>query len=474
MAKSNLQARDGDLFPLMEKVHEFLDSERQVMLILGDSGAGKSTFNRHLEHQLWTAYQNSGPIPLFVNLPAIDRPDKELITEHLRTHNFKVDQIQEMKHHRKFILVCDGYDECQLTVILHTTNLFNRPGQWDVKMVISCRTQYLGHDYRGRFMPDGVCHYDSLALDLFQEAVIAPFSKKQINNYVDLYVPLEPRTWTTKDYMDRLTTIPNLLDLVRNPVLLSLSLEALPGVTEGEGDLSAIKITRVQLYDTFVRHWLTANSRRLQRSVLSKEDRSVLDQLLDAGFYVHLKDKSSWRAEFFRLDPEVRMLRESSPIARTGNQYRFVHRSMLEYFLSLTVFGSSVIVNNKEFAPQHGHCTFEPQLLDMTGPLFNRNLLSEPSVIQLLCERVNRHRGLEKQLLAIIEQSKTDTAAATAAANAITILVRAGVRFNSADLRGIRISNADLSGGQFDSAQLQRADLTGVNIAGCWLRQADL
>ncbi|KAF9276145.1 hypothetical protein BGZ88_001904, partial [Linnemannia elongata] len=40
MAMTNLQARDDELFPLKEKVQEFLASERQVMLILGDSGAG--------------------------------------------------------------------------------------------------------------------------------------------------------------------------------------------------------------------------------------------------------------------------------------------------------------------------------------------------------------------------------------------------------------------------------------------------
>ncbi|KAG0050640.1 hypothetical protein BGZ90_006987, partial [Linnemannia elongata] len=77
------------------------------------------------------------------------------------------------------------------------------------------------------------------------------------------------------------------------------------------------------------------------------------------------------------------------------------------------------------------------------------------------------------QLLAVIEQSKIDATAATAAANAITILVRAGVHFNSADLRGIRIAGADLSDGQFDSAQFQGADLRGVNFARSWLRQVE-
>ncbi|KAF9139822.1 hypothetical protein BGX30_007425 [Mortierella sp. GBA39] len=68
---------------------------------------------------------------------------------------------------------------------------------------------------------------------------------------------------------------------------------------------------------------------------------------------------------------------------------------------------------------------------------------------------------------------KTNAGAATAATNAITILVQAGVRFNSIDLRGIRIPRADLSDSQFDSAQLQGDDLTDVNFARSWLRQVD-
>ncbi|OAQ27419.1 hypothetical protein K457DRAFT_634727 [Linnemannia elongata AG-77] len=46
MAKPTLQASGDMLFPLMDKVKDFLSGDSQVMLILGDSGAGKSTFNR--------------------------------------------------------------------------------------------------------------------------------------------------------------------------------------------------------------------------------------------------------------------------------------------------------------------------------------------------------------------------------------------------------------------------------------------
>ncbi|KAG0347089.1 hypothetical protein BGZ54_005025 [Gamsiella multidivaricata] len=73
-AKASLQASDDALFSLTKNVHEFLNSDRKVLLLLGDSGAGKSTFNRELECDLWDKYKKKkGPIPLYINLPAINR-----------------------------------------------------------------------------------------------------------------------------------------------------------------------------------------------------------------------------------------------------------------------------------------------------------------------------------------------------------------------------------------------------------------
>ncbi|KAG0276430.1 hypothetical protein BGZ96_003281 [Linnemannia gamsii] len=494
MAKSSLQAPDDTLFPLMGKVRDFFASESQVMLILGDSGAGKSTFNRHLEYELWQDYKTGGRIPLFINLPALEKPERELIAKQLRTYRFTEAQIQELEQHRQFILICDGYDESQLTSNLHTTNLLHRSEQWDVKLLITCRTQYLGPDYRSRFAPKVADQYTRNINDLFQEAVIAPFSKEQIKDYVDRYVPLEPRTWATEDYMDKLTTIPNLLDLVKNPFLLTLSLEALPNVVQGKSDLSRIRITRVQLYDTFVQHWLGVNKRRLQDNQLGSDRQLAFEGLLEEGFelngikfqqdlaaaifqeqegkpvvdYAHRRDRASWKAKFFGTDPDISLIRGASLLSRVGNQHRFVHRSILEYFFSCTIYGPMAC--NDNFAPN-------PHIYSgntSNHPLSHRNLVAEPSIIQFLAERVQLDPRFKQQLLAIIEHSKTDDRAACAAANSITILVKAGVSFIGADLRGIRVPGADLSGGQFDSAQLQKAELTGASLIRSWIRQADL
>lgn len=496
LAKSNLQAPYNNLFSLIDKVHEFLVGDDQVMLILGDSGAGKSTFIRHLEYKLWNDYEIGGRFPLFINLPALERPEKDLIVEQLWTYKFSEMQIQGLEQNRQLLLICDGYDECQLTVNLHTTNLLNRTGHWKAKLLITCRTQYLGPDYRDCFIPTAVDRYHRVTNNLFQEAVIAPFSKSQIEIYVDHYVPLEPRTWVKDDYMDKLTTIPNLMDLARNPFLLTLALESLPRVVRGATKLSSIHITRVELYDIFVEHWLGVNKRRLQSQKLRVDEQITFNELKDDGFerngikfqqdlaaaifreqdgkpvvdYSHRRDKNSWKAAFFGPEPDTSLLRGASLLSRAGNQNRFVHQSVLEYFYSRTVRGP--VNDDDEFAPQpHLDTTTSPPIED--HPLSKRSLASEPSIAQFLAERVTLDPGFKQELLAIIERSKNDQQAAVASANAINILVKAGLHFNGSDLQGIRIPRADLSGGQFDSAQLQGADLKGVNFSKSWIRQAD-
>ncbi|KAG0079059.1 hypothetical protein BGZ90_003637, partial [Linnemannia elongata] len=307
MAKASLQARDDDIFPLKEKVQEFLPSEQQVMLILGDSGSGKSTFNRYLEHELWTNYA-AGPIPLFINLPELERPDKDLVAKHLRKIYFSEEEIRELRLQRQFVLICDGYDESQLTVNLHTANGFNRPGQWNVKMVISCRTQYLDQDYRSRFMPRRSDHYTRPSPHLFQEAVIAPFSKEQIKSYVDQYVPLESQTWTTKDFMDKLTIIPHLMDLVKNPFLLTLSLRALPNVAQTIEGTSRRSVTRAVLYDSFVEHWIQVGIARLRNIPLNSVGLEAFGNLQEDGFMEHCVEFQT------NLAMEIFEIQEGRPI----------------------------------------------------------------------------------------------------------------------------------------------------------------
>ncbi|KAG0294753.1 WD_REPEATS_REGION domain-containing protein [Linnemannia gamsii] len=495
MAKANLQARDDALFPLMDRVQEFLASERE-------EAASRHSINRHLEHHLWTDYKQGRHIPLYVNLPTINDPAHDLIEKELQYHNFSEEQVREMKLCRQFILICDGYDESQLKINIHTANQFNRPGQWRVKVVISCRTQYLGQDYRSRFQPQPVDLYQRTKVDDFQEAVVAVFSRAQIEQYVDEYVKnppavdtfLDKPTWSVEEYMDKLVNIPSLLDLVSNPFLLILALEALPSVVSSTKDLSTITISRVQLYDSFVKQWLKVNRRRLEDSPLSDDERLELHLLVEDNFlyhsikfqkdlataifidhagnpvvkYTHFREKNTWKVAFFCPEGQVKLLRESSTVMRSGASFRFIHRSFLEYFYSRTIYDPL----DYDLEADGDFDESEPSP-DLITCLTRINIVKEPSIIQFLAERVEADATFMRQLLGAINDSKTDANVAQASANAISVLVKVGVQFSGKELRGIKIPGADLRGGNFDSADFEGADLSDVNMSRAWLRLAN-
>jgi len=518
-AKANLQAPDETRFPLMDKVNEFLSGNQTVLLLLGDSGAGKSMFNRSLECELWQrCNKNTGVIPLYINLPSIDKPGHDLVAKQLRKLDFTEPQIRELKY-RKFILICDGYDESQQTRNLYTSNQLNEEGEWIAKMIISCRSEYIGRDYRDRFEPVDRNRRSSQK-SLFQEAVITPFSTHQIQEYIVQYVSLCRPLWETENYIQALDLIPGLMDLVKNPFLLTMSLEVLPRMMDPGEHISVTHITKSALYDQFIEQWLERGKKRVGERPLSSQERSAFDSLSDEGFtmngidylkklsvaiyreqsgqpvveYSRFNDEGTWKAEFFSRNEEKRLLREACPLVRNGSQYRFIHRSLLEYGLARAVFepqdhakaASRRTMSRRgsmssvwSFEVEGGlvdvtSSTDEEPSLESESPLAWRNFVNEPSVVQFLSERVPQAPIFKQQLLAYIEQSKRDKMWRTAASNAITILVKAGVQFIGSDLQGIQIPGADLSYGVFDSAQMQDADLRKVNLRGVWMRQADL
>ncbi len=101
------------------------------------------------------------------------------------------------------------------------------------------------------------------------------------------------------------------------------------------------------------------------------------------------------------------------------------------------------------------------------------SLVGEQAIYSYLRKRIEEDPALKVKLLNWVERSKTEDVQPMAA-NAMTMLIKSGVQFNGADLRGIRVPGADLSFGLFDSAQLQGADLSHTHLRASWLRQANL
>ncbi|KAF9118744.1 hypothetical protein BGW39_000914 [Mortierella sp. 14UC] len=471
-AKATLLSGDADLFSLEDNVREFLCSKREVMLILGDSGSGKSTFSRYLEQELWKQYKEGGAIPLFITLPSIANPQENMIAKQLEIYEFTEEQVRELRQSRRdFILICDGYDESQRGVNLHYTNMLNQDGQWRAKMIVSCRSQHVKSGYQEWFKPQRDRYLSVLKAgpDLLQEAVIAPFSRAQIKSYVDQYVQSDddhftsskPLDWTTDDYMDSLAGIRDLMALVSNPFLLSLALVALPGLVTTKEELKNVRVSRVQLYDIFAGNWLTSALQRLRGSAMSEADRDALG-ILESDFvpaameylkelstaifdkqdgnpvvtFDERKDRGTWQDNFFGSNREIRLLRVSSPLISAGkNKHRFLHRSLLEYFYSRTFSDPKDADTDSDDDEPPTFAKVRQSIAD--HPLRQQSILDHPLVIQFLAERAQVDVVFKQQLLAMVESLEVDTQSVQAAVQAVEILTMARIRFNGFSLSGI-------------------------------------
>ncbi|MCX8567095.1 MAG: WD40 repeat [Glomeribacter sp. 1016415] len=463
-------------FTLIDKVRDFLSSNKKVLLLLGEAGSGKSTFNRYLTRTLWEEYPQSStaPIPLFIAL-AEHRPScDDLIESYLLEHGFTSEAIAMLRKEKRLVFILDGFDETQdRTQAFYTQNKLDH---WkNAQVIISSRPEYLGENYRSQFQKRG-------QTSALQEYWLSTISDDWITAYIQKYIQHTQRTgWNLKRYQDALNHLPTLKEAIRRPFLLRMALDLLPDLAESK----SAPMTRIALYDAFISRWWNRSEERLLHIKLTDEEekaRCKLGQHLVAkglrasqemaialtqkrliqASYDPEKDEiipEAWRTYLDENEVEKRLLLFNAPLIHQGQHYRFIHKSIQDYCVARAIC-----------SPQ-----FNSAQPDVDAVLNRFLLVDEPLILDFLVERVKQHFSFKAHLHAWIEVSKDAGAPMTVgAANAITVLVRAGVQFNGVDLKEIRIPGANLSNGVFEHTQFQGADLSEVTLRGAWLCGANM
>ncbi len=513
---------DSTRFDLESKVQEYLSSEnlssdKKILLLLGEAGSGKSTFNRRLAVSLWDAYTEGSasenkPIPVFIALSSLKSSNQNLVTTFFENQGFSKEQIEALQKKQRFVFILDGYDELE-----DRQRAFYKDNQLDdwkeAKIIISSRPEYLGSNYQYKFHPSG----ERTAL---QEYQLAPFSGESIEEYVDQYKKAHSEgPWSAEQYKEALKQL-DVKDLVGNPFLLKITLSVLPELSE-KLRVKGQRFTRIGLYDEFVNNWFERSQQRLAQIQLNPEEKREFRRLEHTGFvergmgfskklalemyragevvstYLATADdpweepraesSQSWRKRLLGNDNAMTVLmRLNAPLICQGDQYRFIHKSLQDYFVARALWAelrgeakSHGVEHSKKLGVIRNVRPVWESLDDgfkfEQSARFNElNVVEDPAVQSFLVERVQEDRVFLKTLLAWVKASKTRDEVKRGASNALTVLVKAGLQFNGCDLRGIQVPGADLSYGVFDSAQLQGADLRESYLRNIWLREGNL
>jgi WD40 repeat protein len=465
----------SDLQPLMKVVEEnYLKSSCKMMVIVGDSGSGKSMFLEYLENQLLK--KKSDYFPIYIKLPQYIKDfDSEKLFKNYLGDN-KMQGLSHLIEKEKILFLLDGYDEIPRQRNIYDFNNFKKFNK-NSKVIITCREEILLPDFRAHkyeFVPD-----DNEKL-LFEPRKIEKFSKEEIEHFLDSFLNNKNKfndeesnqiLMTKSEYLNLFKKL-NLNELISNPLTLYIVTDVLPAMISEN-----IKVSLFNLYQTFVNKMIRKEIRRkdefqkslrefeINSNIKTEDDRIMLRFRIARSLAVIIyQNKDNIFIEnnkiFDCLISQYKIpdsskckyaILRSLPLKSTGNNYfSFAHKSLYEFFLS-----NQIIEEIKKGVS-------ESDIINLKS--------IETAVLKYLESCVKNDRRLEKDLWSIVEKTRETEKLNWAGSNAISVLNFSKIIFKNKNLEGSNIPFADLSNSvilncNFNNSNLNYANFTSSYIA---------
>ena len=256
---------NSDSLDLETELENFLiDKENKVFLILSNKGgSGKSIFLQILEGKMLNEWKNlSSWIPIYIPLNSLD--DMNFIQDFIVKENklgISHNEINILKDKRICFLL-DGYDEINEIDEIDEKkwiNLYqtNNIAHWEnSKVIITSRTHKLPEDHTTSFTNSFAPSPRNKKSKGLLWRYTKPFTEEKVKEYLEKYIKQEnrsnnnddPQRWTVNDYLENITRISSISDLITIPIFLRMLAESLPKIYKEN-------ITTSDIYSKFIDSW---------------------------------------------------------------------------------------------------------------------------------------------------------------------------------------------------------------------------
>ncbi|MCX8565550.1 MAG: NACHT domain-containing protein [Glomeribacter sp. 1016415] len=404
-------------------INDFINSEhKKVLLLLGITGSGKSTFNQYLAQYLWNLNTNDRWTPIYISLPSRENPNQNLITRYLNDRSFKEKHIIKWKQ-KRLIFILDSYDG----VAHQSGTLFadRTLEQWSNSKIIITSRPLNQERYQKKFHPYG-------KEEVLQENQLNLFSSENIREYTQKYLGCLNQNgamWTAQTYEDKLRNAPDIVKLLEHPLLLEQALEAWPKSKE----------RKVELYDKLVDKWYEHVSDILDQAISVDPEFAKFNPnksfkisaiqfnkefavaIHEDAYPVQTGQQAKKYADFLNnTENKPQLLFSNAPLIYQNGEYQFIHISLRDYFVARALW-------EPEPDPKPKHWERDEKT-EVTW-LNSLKLDKTPLVIDFLVERIKKAPDLEQRLRRLLQ----DPNQPIAAENAQTILTKAGLSISIDD-----------------------------------------
>ncbi|CAD8077824.1 unnamed protein product [Paramecium sonneborni] len=212
LLKEQIQDQNGEVNEFIwHETQENKDNtgEKDVMLLSGFAGSGKSRAAKKIEEFIWQSQGiQSEWIPIYVSLPTLKNPKYNLLDQALESENYQFDkyQIKEFKDaickkKAKVVLILDSYDEMKQDCIQQNLIMTNKliqdlnieKNDRQLKIIITTRREILNTDgYETWFYGE--------SLKTLKEVQLLNFNQEQQNKYLEKYCKLSIKRTLRRTY----------------------------------------------------------------------------------------------------------------------------------------------------------------------------------------------------------------------------------------------------------------------------------
>ena len=503
----------------------FGDSRGNLMVVLGDLGAGKSTLASFLAYNLAKSFRDDPirqPAPVLIPLKDVRKENslESIVISHFSSHGLQDINFRRFIHLvrvGKIILFFDAFDEMADRVRSEVTqNNFRelkRAAELNGKVMLTCRTHYFkDRNEQVTVIGEGP-KLSEIETDLYRElrqqssaevVYLQEFDDEKILDYL-----AKARPDTVEEDWNKIQEIHNLKDLAQRPLLLDMIVKSLALLDKGQ------PVNAANLYTVYTNIWVDREEekgrfldKRIKLALMIELASRMWNEGKAAIHYDDLlpflrvaapeKMKSADSQELLDIAREIQGASFLRRMDDAGN-FAFMHRSFMEFFLARKLFDS--LAGPEETGKIHAALDtnrFDRKVIYFLTLLDEEDRMREP--LQRILTTGYTPRASENALQILywskriqLEMEETipdasrlreamfgriPSGAVLADANLQEIILEAAhlssVNFDGADLTRAKLNHAILSGCRFDRSKLEGARLDSATIRAVSFRDAHL
>ncbi len=497
----------------MAHILEWLEApEGRFILILGDSGTGKTFLLRELARRIADETGKQGGklrqplIPILIEMRHLEKSRSldQLLGQHFAQEgmeDFSPSRFRYMLGQGRIALLFDGFDELVLRVTYdraadHLETLL-QAAIGAAKVIVTSRKQHFISDRQVKMaMGEQVDQVAGRRI-----ATLLPFDRAQISRFLERYCGDRERAERRFQLLEQV----RLLGLAENPRMLGfiadLPEEDLLKARKNEEEISAPK-----LYEILLKRWLEHEHWRVnQRGAhpsLSVEQRwkavtelalhlwraidrkvSLGELTKDVALVLEALTERQRETAAFQVGSGTLLVRDEE-----GN-FSFIHQSVLEWLVA-----RSAAERVKEEQPPEILAVREASdlmleffatlaekdravrwaRLVLSGDAFPGAKQNAMRLLKLLEKEVEKQLDLSGRDLRGRDESGQDYSKGNFEGADLSAARLVGTVLTGARMAGARLIGADLTRAQLDGADLSKADLTGARLLGANLKGAKL